>query len=146
MRHSNHIVPHHCLLAADLFNVWTSVFTGAAFSLFIAATLGGRVVDNKTALISIAVSLLANVYLALSSNGLLPTALTAPLDSYWTNVFVNAVFICTAGFTELVRRLCFRRQRGSRFGEFKLIKTAGYDDSDESEDDTHPSTRGRLQA
>lgn len=126
--------------------MWTSVFTGAAFSLFIAATLGGRVVDNKTALISIAMSLIANVYLALSSNGLLPTALTAPLDSYWTNVFVNAVFICTATLTELVRRLCFHRQRGSRYGEFKLVETAGYEDSEESEDDTQPSARGRLQA
>ena len=110
------------------------------------ATLGGRVVDNKTALISIAVSLLANVYLAFSSNGLLPEALTAPVDSYWTNVLVNAVFICSAALAELVRRWCFHRQRGSRYGEFKLVRTAGYEDSEESEDGTQPSARGRLQA
>lgn len=132
----------------DLFNVWTSVFTGAAFSLFIAATLGGRVVDNKTALISIAVSLLANIYLALSTNGLLPAGLTAPLDSYWTNVLVNAVFICTAALVEAVRCLCCRRHRGgsSRYGEFKLVKTAGYDDSEDSEDDVQPRARRPFQA
>ena len=127
----------------DLFNVWTSVFTGAAFSLFVAATLGGRVVDNKTALISIVVSLLANFYLALSTNGLLPAGLAAPLDSYWTNVIVNAVFICTAALVGMVRCSCCRGHRGgsSRYGEFKLVKTSGYDDSEESEDDVHSCTR-----
>lgn len=105
-------------------------------------------VDNKTALISIAVSLLANVYLALSSNGLLPASLTAPLDSYWTNVLVNAVFLCAAALVELVRCLCCRRQRFSRYGEFKLVDVANQDDGEDSADDTDiPSDRhGRFQA
>jgi ABC-type transport system involved in cytochrome c biogenesis permease subunit len=133
--------------ASDLFNVWTSVFTGAAFSLFLAATLGGRAVDNATAMAAIAVSFVVNVFLAFSSNGLLPTAVTPALDSYWTNVLVNVAFIGTAAVVGLARRVCpCCRRRESRYGEFKLVGATGRDEGEESEDDITPGGRGQFRA
>lgn len=122
------------------------MFTGAAFGLFIVATLGGRVVDNNTSLVSIVVSLLVNIYLALSSNGLLPAAYTAAVDSYWTNVFVNAIFLCTAVLVGSARCLCCPRRRGSRYGEFKLVNATGHDDSEDSGDEIQLGGRRHYHA
>ena len=118
----------------DLFNIWTSVATGASLSLFVVGTLGTAFVDNTTAIIAIVASVAVNIYLAFNGNGALPEEWTLPADSYWTNVIVNAVFLAVATVVGGVRTLCCRRneRRGSSsspYGKFQPISR-----DDEAED------------
>ena len=82
--------------AFDLFNAWTSVFTGASLSLFLLATLCPKA-DSSTAAAGVLASLVVNVYLGLcSAEVLLPPAARITIDSYWTNCFVNLAFLAAA--------------------------------------------------
>ena len=105
----------------DLFNIWTSVATGAAFSLFLVGSLGTGIVDNVTAITAIVASVLVNLYLAFSGNGALPEAWTPAVDTYWTNVIVNAVFMVVAVVLGLARTLCCARTNGRqrRYGKLQ---------------------------
>ena len=133
----------------DLFNVWTSVATGAAFSLFLVATLGGSFVDNATAIAAIGCSVFSNIYLAVSTNGLLPEYMTPRVDSYWTNVIVNAVFLLAAVAIGGARTVlgCSRKRSSSRYGEFKLVSDGQAEDRDgDSLEAITPGGRGQFQA
>ena len=89
-----------------------------------------------------------NIYLAFSTNGLLPDEMTPKVDSYWTNVIVNAVFLLAAVVIGGARTVLGCTRKGSRYGEFKLVSDGqGAEDGEEdSLDAITPGGRGRFQA
>lgn len=111
---------------SDLFNSATSVATGAAFGLFLVATIvPPHVCDAHTTVFAIGVSLVVNVFLALNSVALVPTSMTIEIDTYWTSVIVNLSFVVTtllAGFCQgMWHRAVHMRGGDSRHGRFELI-------------------------
>ncbi|MBM82107.1 MAG: sodium:solute symporter [Planctomycetaceae bacterium] len=86
----------------DVSWIVASVFGGCLLGLFMAGFFTTRI-DNRSALIGLAVAISLNVYLGVSAAGWLPDSLTAPIHSYWTGILVNLAFLILAGAIAVFR-------------------------------------------
>jgi SSS family solute:Na+ symporter len=84
----------------DLSWIVASVFGGCLLGLFMAGFFTTRI-DNRSALIGLAVAICLNVYLGISAAGWLPETMTVPIHSYWTGILVNLAFLVLAGVVAL---------------------------------------------
>ncbi len=86
----------------DLSWIVASVFGGCLLGLFMAGFFTTRI-DNRAALIGLAVAIVLNVYLGVNAAGWLPDQLQVPVHSYWTGILVNFAFLMIAGVAALIR-------------------------------------------
>lgn len=109
----------------DISLIVTSVFGGCLMGLFIMGFFT-RAVDGFSATIALIVAVLVNVYLGMGLLGILPSAITIQIHSYWVIALVNGTFIVIAYLIGISRGkdrkpleglTVWTMQRGSKSGK-----------------------------
>ncbi|WP_372368325.1 sodium/solute symporter [Candidatus Uabimicrobium sp. HlEnr_7] len=87
----------------DLVWIINSTLGGCLVGLFLLGLFTTRV-DNTSASIGLVIAIVANIYLILSGSQLLPEMLVIDVDSYWTGIIVNIVFVAAAYTTSWIKK------------------------------------------